>query len=116
MTITSYDVWWWPYLFILLAGWLPTNMWRYLGVYLAGSIDESSEVLVFVRAIATGLMAAVIAKLLLYPEGALSTSPVWLRLTAMSLGFASYYFSGKKAYIGVALAELILISGMLLKL
>ena len=115
MTITSYDTWWWPYLFILLAGWLPTNMWRYLGVYFAGNIDEKSEVLVFVRALATALVAAVIAKLVLYPEGALAASPVWLRLGAMSIGFASYYFSGKKVYVGVALAELILISGMLLK-
>ena len=113
MTIASYDTWWWPYLFILIAGWLPTNMWRYLGVYLAGTIDENSETLVFVRAVATGLMAAVIAKLVLYPEGALAASPVWLRLGAMGIGFTSYYFTGKKVYIGVAFAELVLIAGML---
>ncbi len=114
MTFSSYDTWWWPYLFILLAGWLPTNMWRYLGVYLAGNIDENSETLVFVRAIATALMAAVIAKLVLYPEGALAASSQWLRISAAALGFIAYWFSAKKVYVGVLVGEAVLISGMLL--
>jgi branched-subunit amino acid transport protein len=114
MTITSYDTWWWPYLFILLAGWLPTNMWRYLGVFLSGNIDEKSEALVFVRTVATALMAAVIAKLVLYPEGALAASSQWLRLSAAILGFSAYWFSAKKAYVGVLVGEAVLIGGMLL--
>ncbi len=114
MTFASYDNWWWPYLFILLAGWLPTNMWRYLGVYLAGDIDENSESLVFVRAIATRLMAAVIAKLVLYPEGALASTQQWLRIAAATSGFAAYWFSAKKSYVGVLTGEAVLISGLLL--
>lgn len=114
MTFTSIDTWWWPYLFILLAGWLPTNMWRYLGVYFAGNIDEKSEALVLVRAIATALVAAVIAKLVLYPEGALAASSQSLRLSAAALGFAAYWFGGKKVYVGVLAGEVLLIGGMLL--
>jgi hypothetical protein len=50
MTFAALDTWWWPYVFILAAGWLPTGMWRYLGVFFAGNLDENAEILVFIRA------------------------------------------------------------------
>ena len=105
---------WWPYLFIFLAGSVATDIWRYLGVYFAGHVDENAEILVFVRALATALVAAVIAKLILYPDGALAASPVWLRIGAAATGFAAYLASGKKVYAGVLSAEAVLISGLLL--
>jgi hypothetical protein len=114
MTFTSYDVWWWPFLFILLAGWLPTGMWRYLGVYFAGGIDENAEILVFVRALATALVAAVIAKLVLYPDGALAQSPLSLRIGAVAIGFCLYRLSGGKVWLGVLSAEAIFLIGQML--
>ncbi len=111
MTFTSYDTWWWPFLFILLGGWLPTGMWRYLGVYFAGDIDENAQVLVFVRAIATALVAAVIAKLVLYPDGALAQSALILRLAAVVIGFVIYHVSRGKVWLGVLTAEAIFIVG-----
>ncbi len=71
MTFTAIDDWWWPYLFILIAGWLATDTWRYLGVYFGGRISEDSEALVLVRCIATALVAAVIGNLVVFPSGAL---------------------------------------------
>ena len=56
-----YDAWWWPYVFILIGGALATDIWRFLGVYLAGGIAEDSDILVLVRCVATALVAAVIA-------------------------------------------------------
>ena len=114
MTFYAFSASWWPYLFIFLAGSLATDMWRYLGVYFAGHIDENAEILVFIRALATALVAAVIAKLILYPDGALAASPVWLRMGAAATGFCAYLASGKKVYAGVLSAEAVLISGLLL--
>ncbi len=111
MTFTSYDAWWWPFVFILLAGWLPTGMWRYLGVYFAGDIDENAEVLVFVRALATSLVAAVIAKLVLYPDGSLAQSPLLLRISAVAIGFALYRLSKGKVWVGVLTALTIFVVG-----
>ncbi len=108
---TFIDAWWWPYLFILLIGWLPTDIWRALGVLMSGGIDENSEMLVFVRAVATALVAAVISKLILFPAGNLSVVPVELRILAASLGFASFIISGKRVFIGILVAETILIGG-----
>jgi hypothetical protein len=113
MTFQSYDAVWWPYLFIFLAGSVSTDVWRFLGVYFAGHIDENAEILVFVRVLATALVAAVIAKLILYPDGALAASAVWLRIGAASTGFAAYFASGKKVYIGVLSAEAVLIGGIM---
>jgi hypothetical protein len=112
MTFTSYDAWWWPFLFILLAGWLPTGMWRYLGVYFTGDIDENAQILVFVRALATALVAAVIAKLVLYPDGALAQSTMELRVAAVAIGFGLYHVSGGKVWLGVLSAECVLLASM----
>lgn len=112
MTFEAFDLWWWPYLFILLAGWLPTAMWRYLGVYFAGGLDERAEILVLVRALATALVASVIAKMVLYPDGALATTPVSLRVISTVLGFSAYALSGRRIWVGVVAGEAILVTWM----
>lgn len=97
-----------PYLSILVAAALPTQVWRWLGVLLAGRLDENSELFAWVRAVATALVAAVIAKLLLFPSGALLAVPVAARLGAAAVGFAVYLLAGKRLAVGVLAAELAL--------
>lgn len=104
---------WWPFVFILIAGWLATDAWRFLGVYLGARISEGSELLVLVRAVATALVAAVIAKLVLYPAGALATASVALRIAAAVSGFAIYLLSGKRVIAGIVAAELVLLAGLI---
>ena len=70
MTLDAFDAWWWPYVFIIVAGWPTTYPWRSLGVYLGGRIREDAEILVLVRAIATALVAAVIGNLIFFPSPA----------------------------------------------
>lgn len=113
MTFNAIDSWWWPYLFILIAGWLATDMWRYLGVYFGGRVSSDSEALVFVRAVATALVAAVIAKLIVFPTGALETAPLLLRIGAALAGFAAYLAAGKRVWAGVLGGETVLLAGML---
>jgi hypothetical protein len=112
MTFTSFDAWWWPYLFILLAGWLATDAWRFMGVYLGGRISEDSQALVFVRALATALVAAVIGNLIVFPSGALADAPLELRILSASAGFLAYLFAGKRVLVGILVAELVLIGGL----
>jgi hypothetical protein len=112
MTFDPSGAWWQPFLFILVAGWLPTDIWRYLGVYFAGGLEEDAEILVFIRALATALVAAVIAKLVLYPEGALALSPLWMRVGGMAAGFAAFWFAGRRVFAGVLTGEALLIGGM----
>ncbi|WP_309086277.1 AzlD domain-containing protein [Chelativorans sp.] len=113
MTFTALDAWWWPYLFILIGGWLATDFWRFLGVYLGGRISEDSDLLVLVRCIATGLVAAVIANLIVFPTGALATTPLLLRIFAAGAGFLAYLVGGQRVTVGIVVGEAVLGLGML---
>ena len=75
------------------SGFLPNEIWRWLGFALARGIDEGSEILVWVRAVATAVLAAVIAKLIFFAPGALATVPLTVRLVAIAAGFAGFIAS-----------------------
>ncbi len=110
------EAWWWPYVMILVAGWIATDLWRWLGVIAAGRIRDDSEILLWVRAVATALVAGVIARLVLFPVGALAEAPLWLRLAAMATGFAIYFVAGRRVLVGIAATEAVLLAGLLLNL
>lgn len=112
MTFEASAGWWWPYLFILVGGWLATDGWRFMGVYFGGRIPEDSDLLVLVRAVATALVAAVIGNLVIFPGGALAETALALRFGAASGGFAAYLFFGKRMLVGIVTAELILVAGI----
>jgi len=111
---TLLEAWWWPYVFVLLAGFVPTEIWRHLGVLLAGDLSEDSPVLMWVRAVATALVAAVIAKLILFPTGALGGTPPALRVSAAIAGFATFKIVRDNVLLGVVCAEAVLIGGWLI--
>jgi hypothetical protein len=114
MTFDAFDNWWWPYFFILIAGAIATDTWRFLGVYLGGRISDDSEALVLVRALATALVAAVIGNLIVFPSGALADAPLLLRLLATAIGFAAYLTLGKRVIVGILAAEAVLLAGLYL--
>lgn len=95
---------WWAYAFIAIAGWLATDIWRWLGVVAGNKLRDDSEALNWVRAVATALVAAVIAKLILYPTGVLESSPLWLRVGAVALGAAAFFLFGRKPAAGIVTA------------
>ncbi len=96
MTMGSIDAWWWPFVFILVAGWAATYPWRLLGVYLGGRIRDDAEILVLVRAVAAALVAAVIGGLICFPAGAAAETTLALRLISAAAGFAAYLFIGRR--------------------
>ncbi|TPN88608.1 AzlD domain-containing protein [Mesorhizobium sp. CU2] len=114
MSYFSNGAWWWPYLFILVAGFAATDVWRFLGVYLGGKLSEDSDLLVLVRTMATALVAGVIGNLIVFPGGALAHTSFALRIAAAALGFAVYLAWGKRMIAGIATAELLLLAGLYL--
>jgi hypothetical protein len=103
----------WPFIVILVAGWLATDLWRWLGVLAGNRLQEGSEALHWVRAVATALVMAVTAKLVVFPTGVLETSPLWLRLAAAGLGFLAFLLSGQRVIVGVVVPLVILGAGLL---
>ena len=111
MYFDSFDHTLWPYLFILLAGVLPTAVWRWIGVVLVGNISDDSEWLVLVRCVATALVAAVIAQLIFQPTGALATFPLEVRVGAAILGFIAFLCFGRRLFVAIVVAEVALLTG-----
>jgi hypothetical protein len=99
----------WPYLVVVLVGFLPTEVWRALAVVVARGLDESSEILVWVRAVATTLLAGVVAKLLYAPTGALAAVPFWGRGGAMLVGLAVFFAVRRSVIAGVLAGEAALV-------
>ncbi|MBN9052999.1 MAG: AzlD domain-containing protein [Rhizobiales bacterium] len=105
----------WPYVYIAVAGWLATDFWRWAGVLVGNRIDERSELLNWVRAVATALVAAVIAKMIFFPTGTLTSSPLWLRLGAVAFGAAAFFLGGRfRQILGIAAAIAFLATGLAL--
>ena len=65
-----------PYLMLVLVGFLPNEIWRWLGLIMARGLNEKSEIVIWSRAVATAILAGVIAKLILFPSGELVTFPL----------------------------------------
>lgn len=112
MFYDSYETWWWPFVFILLAGVLPTAVWRWAGVFAIGNVDENSPVLTLVRCIATALVAAVISQFVFFPTGALENFPLWLRAGAAVIGFGAFLLTGGRLLVCILAGEAALIAGM----
>lgn len=104
--------WWWPYLVIAVAGWLATDIWRWMGVLTGSRLDEDSEALQWVRAVATALVMAVTAKLIVFPAGTLADSPLWLRVGAAGLGFLAFMIAGQRVGVAVLTSTLLLGLGL----
>ena len=78
------------YLMIFVLGCLPTVIWRFLGVYFAEKISEDSEVLIWVRAVATALIAALVMRIIIAPTGLLAETALSSRVIALSVAVATY--------------------------
>jgi hypothetical protein len=101
----------WGYLVLLLVGFLPSDIWRLLGVVVARGIDEESELLVWVRSVATAVLAGVIAKILFFPPGALAAMPLAVRLAAIGCGFCAFLLVRRSVFAGLLVGEAVLIAG-----
>jgi hypothetical protein len=105
---------WGVYLALILAGFLPNELWRWLGVIFGTGLNEDSEILVWVRAVATAILAGVIAKLTLFAPGILAIVPLPIRVAAIFAGFVAFLAVRRSVFVGVLAGEIALIAGGLL--
>jgi branched-subunit amino acid transport protein len=112
MTATFADIN--PYLALLLVGFLPNEIWRWLGVLFARRIDEGSEILTWVRAVATAVLAGVVAQLIFDPPGALAQTHLAVRLAGIAAGFVAFMAIRKSVFAGIVVGQIVLVLGTLL--
>ena len=100
-----------PYLALVLVGYLPNEVWRVFGLVLARGLNEDSEIVVWSRAVATAILAGVIAKLIVFSSGALAGIPLGVRVGAAACGFLAYLTMKRSVFAGVLAGEVALLLG-----
>jgi Branched-chain amino acid transport protein (AzlD) len=104
----------WPYFVVIVFGFLPTEVWRVLGVLVGKGLNEESEVFHWVKMVSTALVTAVVAKLILAPTGALASIPLLGRAGALLLGLVAMLIARKSIVVGLIVGEVTLITAGLL--
>src|SRR5580693_6196621 len=94
---------------LLLAGVIPNQIWRMLGLWLGSGLDEGSDLLMWVKAVATAILAGVIAQILVEPPGALASVPDILRYGALAVGFVVFMLTRRSIFAGVVSGEVVML-------
>jgi hypothetical protein len=92
------------WLAIPMAGVLATYAWRFLGVILVARIDPRGGLLAWVRAVATALVAALVARMVLFPAGLLAETSILARVLGLAAGLVFWRLSGGRLAAAVGLA------------
>jgi branched-subunit amino acid transport protein len=90
----------WPYA-VILVGAVATELWRALGVAMAGRIKPDSPILDLVGYIAYALLAALIARMILLPIGPLQGTSLATRLIATAVAVAVFFGFRRNLLAGV---------------
>ena len=102
---------WHALVVLLLAGVIPNQIWRMLGLWLGGGLDEGSDLLMRVKAVATSILAGVIAEILVRPPGALASVPDFLCYSALVVGFIVFMLTRRSIFAGVVSGEVVMLAG-----
>jgi hypothetical protein len=111
MTIFGIDGALAPYLVLIFVGFLPSEIWRFLSVFVARRIDENSQIFVYVRTVAAVLLVGVVGKLIFAPSGALAMLPLTARLGALVMGAAAFLVFRRSVLAAVFASEAAIIAG-----
>ena len=76
--------------------------WRWLGVALGRNLSEDDAIFLWVRAVSTALVAGLVARLVVFPAGALESVPLWIRLISTAGAAAGYFACRRSLGVGVA--------------
>jgi hypothetical protein len=78
---------------------------------LVRGLDEKSQIIVWVRAVATAMLAGVLAQLILSTSGPLAGIPVGVRVGAAVLGFVAFLAVRRSVFVGVLTGEAAILLG-----
>jgi len=91
----------WGPILVIVVGAAATYVWRALGVALSGRIDPEGVVFQWTACIAYALLAALVARMIVFPTGPLAQTPAIDRLAAAALAFAVFFLGRRNMLLGV---------------
>ena len=103
-----------PYVLVALIAVLAHEPWRWAGYAVGRSLNPNDEIFKWVKAVSTALVAAMVARLILFPAGALASVPLALRLAAFALGLAVFLGTGRTPWTGVVAGAALIAVGKLI--
>jgi len=89
------------YLVLALICALAHESWRWLGLVLGQGIDADGAVFRWVRAVSSALVAGLCMRLVLFPSGALIAIALEVRLLALAVGLAAFFFVRQTLAVGI---------------
>ena len=91
----------WIY-FLFVVGGLATYFWRALGVALSGRVDAGSRLFEWVACVAYALLAGLIARMVILPNGPLADTASADRIGAAVVALAIFFLTRRNIGLGVA--------------
>lgn len=89
------------YLVLLTIAVFAHEPWRWLGFVLGRNLKADSEMFLWVRSVATALVAGLVMKLVVFPAGTLAAVPLWVRAVALIGGMAFFALGRRSLALGV---------------
>ena len=110
MSLSVHDGGLTPYIILIVFGFLPSEVWRWLSFFIARGVNEGSELFVFARTVSSVLLVGVVGKLIFSPVGALAGVPLAARLGALAIGFAVFLLARRSVLAAVLGGEAAIIA------
>lgn len=91
----------WPWIVVLLSA-VVTYAWRCIGVALSGRIDPDGAAIRWVGAVAYALLAGLIARMIVLPQGPLLDTAMTDRIAAAVVAVTIFLVTRRNMLAGVA--------------
>jgi branched-subunit amino acid transport protein len=96
----------WGYLFAAGAA---TYVWRILGVAASRRMEVESPLILWIKSVATALIAALVVRFVYAPSGLLLETAFASRVIALGAAVAGYYALGRRIEAGVGSAAMVFV-------
>jgi branched-subunit amino acid transport protein len=93
---------------VILVTSFATYLSRFLGVVSSEKIDETSKIFKWFNCIAYSILAALIARIVVFPSGTLQEADLWLRLFVVIICIVVYLLSKKNLVYPTVLSAILL--------
>ena len=93
---------------VILVTSIGTYLSRFLGVFSSEKIDETSKIFRWFNCIAYSILAALIARIIIFPAGVLQEADLLLRLFVVAISLIIYILSKKNLVYPTILSAILL--------
>ena len=95
-------------IFVILVTSLATYLSRFLGVVSSEKIDATSKLIRWFNCTAYSILAALIARIVIFPAGVLEEAELWVRLIVITISIIVFFITKKNLVYPTVLSAILL--------